>query len=519
MTIKSQFIYLKKDCIDFIKDARLKLTFWSTLICGLITYIYLITNNIYNHDGIYLNPTGYGFGLGVGRWLLEILGSFSTKLQIDYYIPVYKIGLGLVFIVIASLYLVRLLDIKNKYLCACVGPILAVFPSIVGAMLHGFTAHYYMLGLLFAVSSVYYASRKGWLCTIISISLLLMSLGIYQAYLPVATSLLVIICIKNCLDNKNYKEILFMGIKCILILIASYIGYLICLNICLKVTGIAIYPSQGVEKMGVIQFDTILNQLISCYSELLNLPFINLLGVSSTIIIRACYLITYILIFIMSIIFIINAFVKKKNLGSAFIYILLLFIFPIVALFINIMINSNTNKHTLMLSGIMSVFYLLIILAEWVFQNIKSKLTLVLSVLVLFCTIANFSFQANGNYTRLHYLNKHVEFYYSNLISRVISSDNYSRDLEIILVGSTLNDSNIIDSWDPEIFNNMGSTMGINIYSKNNIILNILGYKTRTISIDSDEYKLYEDTISKLSTYPLDNSIEVVGDVVLVRLE
>lgn len=49
-----------------ISNTNAKATFYIVLSWGIITYLYILTNNIYNHDNILFTPNEFGEGIGTG---------------------------------------------------------------------------------------------------------------------------------------------------------------------------------------------------------------------------------------------------------------------------------------------------------------------------------------------------------------------------------------------------------------------------------------------------------------------
>ena len=51
----------------------------AALVCGVIAHSFALFNSIHNYDDILQQPTGYGAGITLGRWLLTVLGDFFHK--------------------------------------------------------------------------------------------------------------------------------------------------------------------------------------------------------------------------------------------------------------------------------------------------------------------------------------------------------------------------------------------------------------------------------------------------------
>ena len=80
------------------------------------------------------------------------------------------------------------------------------------------------------------------------------SLGIYQAYVPITISLMVILSLRNNLSEKSESlNIIKQGIKYVVTLILGIIVYYIFLKICLMAYNTQLNSYQGIDKMGAIK--------------------------------------------------------------------------------------------------------------------------------------------------------------------------------------------------------------------------------------------------------------------------
>ena len=88
--------------------------------------------------------------------------------------------------------LVELLQIRQKSYAVLLGALLIAFPAMASLFAYMFTAPYYMFAVLLMIVAVYTAVRYpyGYLPAIVIIAF---SMGIYQTYFGVATSLFVLI--------------------------------------------------------------------------------------------------------------------------------------------------------------------------------------------------------------------------------------------------------------------------------------------------------------------------------------
>ena len=118
-------------------------------------------------------------------------------------------------------------------MCVLWSGLFVAFPVVTSTMLYTFTVSYYAFAIFLAVLSVYLSLRGNkWL--FLSIPLAAFSVGIYQAYFPMMITLYLLVLIDKSINGKyNFKEILFLGLKYLGILIGSISLYFIILKLCL----------------------------------------------------------------------------------------------------------------------------------------------------------------------------------------------------------------------------------------------------------------------------------------------
>lgn len=157
--------------------------FFSALVFGLLAHMVPMTGDFPNHDGLgslYFNQDM----LSSGRWFLSIACGISSYFALPWLIGV----LSVLYIGIAAALTCSVLKIRNKYSAIVIGALMATFPALASTFAYVFTMDGYMLGLLMAVAAVYF-TKKFWFGWIGGAVLLALSLGTYQAYLPVAVIL------------------------------------------------------------------------------------------------------------------------------------------------------------------------------------------------------------------------------------------------------------------------------------------------------------------------------------------
>ncbi len=169
------------------------LAIWATFLFGFVVHLFSITNIIHNYDDVAVAIQGYGTGLTSGRWVLSLLGDFFLN-HFGLWNVSYLNSLAfLLLVALSASCVVRTFRINNKMSAILTGMLLICFPTATSTLFFKYTVAFYGLAIFLSVVTVYFADRgkMGWiilsgLCTAVS-------LGIYQAYLPVTISLMILL--------------------------------------------------------------------------------------------------------------------------------------------------------------------------------------------------------------------------------------------------------------------------------------------------------------------------------------
>lgn len=509
---------------SFVRNKNTIACFLSSIFWGMLSYIYLFTNNLNIFDNIAMTPGGYGTGTSSGRWFLQEFGNFVGEIWGNYNIPLF-IGLfSIIMLAVTSCIIIKIFEIKNKWNCILIGGITVVFPSVASTMLFTFTAGYYSLAIFFTVLGVFLINKYKAPAYLLGTLLFSFSLGIYQGYYPLTACIFMIILMQMCVNGKYaFKEVILKGIKFLSALLVGYILYRLLLEYFLHTSNINLSSYEGIDVMGKIDISLLPDQIKSIYKTLIKMPFSDYHAINGTRIIRYSFLGIYIISFISFLVLIKNNFKNEKFSLIGLLGVLIL-LFPIAVDSIVILV-PNGRIYTLMQMAFIGIFYLVIVLNDYNLEiNSSSYINRILSfsaVAIILVCILNYSWQSNVNYRATYYENRILENYYATMYTRIKSVDDYNQDMDVYFVGRAISDKTFKSRWAdlPFRYGGNGSHINTYSYSRAQTISNYLGYSYEEIDFESEIYKDNKELIEEMGKYPNSNSIKVIDNKVFIRIE
>ena len=216
----------------------------ATFFWGLLAHAYCFFANSFSHDS--LNEfhgaiLGNDIKLTSGRifvplyrdlfrndvtlpWLIGVLSLFWAGLAVFLVLQIFRVesrGLG---VLIAGIFVANV-----------------SFSATAATYIHDLDC--YMFSLLCAVSGVYLWKEKKW-GWILGAVLLMVSMGIYQSFLFVAASLVMMDCILNLLEGEPFAAVFSKGLKAVAMILLGGIGYYAAMKISRMFSGIALHTGE-----------------------------------------------------------------------------------------------------------------------------------------------------------------------------------------------------------------------------------------------------------------------------------
>ena len=427
-----------------LRDRRTQLSAAAFVLTALACYLYVLVGNINNYDNIVCTPEGYGTGLRSGRWMLTLLGDTVGHAMGNFNLPLFNGLLGLAFLGLACQFLWRALHLQKPWQCAVLTAITAAWPAAASAMLFSFTVHYYLFAVLLAAVAVWMADRRGWGWFVGASLTLACSIGVYQAYFPLAAALLVLRLLQQCLDSETpWKTVALRALRFVGVLAAAMVVYFLLLQLCLRLYHETLTAYRGINNMGKLNFAELPQMLVRCVRCFYLLPKTGYAFLTNSRLIRWAMWASLLL----SAVSLALAW-RDRDWKKIVTVVLLLAALPIAANGIFIM-APETATHTLMTYGVVTLFYLPLIVGDglrWRRDAVRRWVSL-LTCLCLAGASAGYAWFCNGCYRTNYYSNEIMASYYTSMLTRARSMEGYTPDLEIVFVGQYVEDPTLCDLW------------------------------------------------------------------------
>lgn len=492
-----------------------------SFLVGLFIHLFGLVNILNNHDDIWNQPMGYGAGITSGRWMLSILGIVSQKLGFGYNLPTVNGVLFLIFIAISAGIVISVLQIRSRVSASLVGAILAVFPSVTSVMFYKFTTVYYGIAVVLAVLAVWVLQKKKYGLPV-SVVCIACSLGIYQAYIPITITLMVLVLLKQTLSGEtDYRKMVLRGFYYCGSLILGVLLYFLILNGLIAIFHIELTDYQGINSMGRLSVAELPVLVVRAIRQFCKIPLEDYCSLANTGLLK----ISYAIVFGMSAITFGIVLIKLRQWWQIIaLGVLLFLLLPLAINFIVVMCPYG-YIHTLMVYAFALIPCIpLMLLERW--EDLYAKCGKLWTAcrgiicVVLVTMILCYGYYANVNYTAMYYANRQVENYLSGLVTQVRMTPGYDADKQWAFIGN-FSDPLLHSDWKWAMSYGGSSFTDelLNQYSRTSWINHYLGYQIPEASSGMVSELLKTDTVRDMPCWPDEGSIQIIGEVIVIKLE
>ncbi len=507
------------------------IAFLSTLICGLIIHFSMAANDFLTKDGIWNSIGGMHtsgkWEASLGRWGLHIVD--KTRLGV---INIYMIiALSLFFLALTSVLLCNMFKVQNKIVALCISLSIAAAPQLVNIFCDIYCADSYCISIFLATASIFLMFNKidskiDKLRIPLSIIFLAVSLGLYQASIGIATSLIMFLFFNMLKDNEPINTSIKKVFKSFIFVLCGSVLYYIIAILYMKYLGIKFASYGGADKLGFsTSIKNIPNNINKAYTFTYNYFFSNNV-VKNHVLHR--YLLWLIFFSLFVIVFILFA-IKNQGLDKKVIRLILMALcILIMPIFLATILFINPFYYPNLMISTPWMFVLPCILA--ISSNmIPRKMDLYFycnatSIFVSLIIIWSCMWQTGASYTALGMTCKQASTIAQNIYCKAIDLDDYSDKYPYYFVGSYLKNQGpkaavyntaiglSTESIDfPDDIGRMSTWAGFFKYTMG-ISINTKSEKQAQSIRDSEEFK-------SMPCYPMKGSVKVIDKTIVVKFD
>lgn len=499
----------------------IKWSFVSAIVLGLAAHLYMMTNKLPNHDDVF-HLFGCENGAGAGRWLLTTMiplhGSFSAPWMIGM--------LSLLALAGTVCLTTNLLCIHRLFAVVVTAALIVAFPAATATFSYLFLADAYFFALFLAAFAAYAVARMPIMGMPLGAIAIILSMGIYQSYFPVAAVLMVGALLFDCLEGEqSFFQIVWRGVKMVGTLALGILVYMAITRwIGARIGGLSDY--MGISSMGSISLSSLPTLLHECYSSYRDYFFDNALGWYFQFTHYCIYI-----AFICGAVLLVTLLLRRRvGFLRGLLALVLVLLYPLAGNIIHVMVGGGTI-HDLMIYGTAFVLVLPLALASFACEHademggVRRGLQTVMAWLVLVAmalTSYNYIVTDNKAYLKLEIGLEQIKAYSNRLISAIERIDGYSTAYPVVLVGAKNPDAMLATSPELEDLSLTGILdMGAfrMEYSYGSLLNDLMALPNMVMTEENAEVAAaIGDVRSFMPTYPAEGSVQIVNNYIVVRL-
>lgn len=489
-------------------------SFVFSFVFGLAAHMYRMVNWLPNWDSlVFRNDPQHMEPLG--RWFLAEASAISG----NYELPWLNGLLALLYLGTAAAVLCEIFDVRSRLSAAAIGAVTVTFPTVISTFTYCYVVDAYSLSFLFVCVAVYLLTKKKLTAAIPATVLLVLSLGIYQAYITAAIALLMCCLIKDLTTGKStVSETIKSALKYLVCGVLAFILYYAVNSAVLSLLQTGASDYQNISDTLALKEIDIKSAVVSAYYVFFKFFFDFSSGFN---------LYSALNIAIFAVLFIGYLTLAVKNLKNAAGYILslaLILLIPLgcTALYIA---NSELDYHNLMKMSYFIVYIYLILLYENlelapVLNAVKAWAVPVLCFMIVFSNTVT----ANIAYHKLQIAYERSYGILVRISDRIETLDGSENFKKILVVGKLKDSDAYSVDFPPDI---TGTTDGLILRHEDETV----GQSVVTSALNDycdmslefvfgDEAKALKSsqTVKDMPCWPSNGSVGAIGDTVVLKL-
>ncbi len=496
-----------------------KVPLLSCAIFGALAYMFAFTNKLVNHDDVFCLFTK-GETVTSGRWGLGLMDSIFPNFSMPWIYGVITIAL----IAVAVCLIIRILSIQSKLLQVLLAGSIVVFPSLIGTFGYMFTSSSYGVSFLLAVLAVWLAEKPSKWYAFPSIAILVLSLSIYQPYVSICAGLFLLILIRQLMLGEKPSAVVFRGVYYVAILLISMVLYYIATKVVLYITGNS-FNSYATHNLS-LSLSSILSGIGLAYSRFLCfLTEDYYVGLIPSHMSRLLHLFA---LAASALLLLIWGLHQQKKSAARFLLLALLIVLLPLAVNCMYLIVAEDAVHTLVLYGFISVYILMVLLADLCLPlamhgklaDLCRRLALDAVVLALAVILTVNVYTANEAYLNLYLRYENAYAFYTSLVADLKLMPEFSENTKLAVIGPYQNPDFYFDSERFEFTAHLTGVTGffVDSYSAERFLQYYLGVSIPFAAEEEIEAIQSTPEFEAMAVYPYYGSMAMFGDILVVKL-
>lgn len=396
-----------------------------------------------------------------------------------------------------------------------------VFPSLIGVFGYMFTSSSYGLSFLLAVLSVWLVCQNRKWLLIPALGCLVASVSIYQAYISIAASLLVLVLIRMLLIGEDPIPVLKKCIGYVLFLVAGLGSYYLATQVVLVLKNVSFneYAADSIS----FSVSHLLDGIRLAYLNFIRSFHLAHHRLMPTALSQTLH---FLLIAVIVVLLLLWGLTQKKPCILRF--LLLAVLIGILPLAINCMylITAEDSIHTLVLYSFIAIYILAAIVMEFWLERAASgklpelirRLALDGAALILAVVIGINVYVANTAYLNLQLRYENAYSFYTSLTAQIQQMPEFREGTKIAIAGNWQSPDFYTEQM--EFTDRLMGVKGFlpSDYSARYFMEYYIGFPAEFASAEEIESIRQTDVFQSMSIYPYYGSIQVIDNTIVVKL-
>jgi hypothetical protein len=491
-----------------------KLAFYSAIVIGFLTHMYVFTNMLPNHDGL-LNIYSAQLKFSLGRFFLSPFSGISSFFDLAWI----NGSLSILYLALTVVVLVELFELRKSISIVLTAGLIMTFPTIGSTFAYMFTADGYMMGFLLAVLAILMTKKYNFGFLPASV-LFYLSVGIYQANLSIVLIIVTVWFIRELVFREiDLKSIFQSLLRFVAMTTIGMASYMVTFKLYQSVFAGEVSQYQGINQVG-INFETMVQGLEKVQDATLDFFF---RGYVTNFPVNLFEVLNVLLIALILFALILSIIINKVYVSASRIFLTAgsVCILPVFA-FILYFISPDVIYHMLMYMALVFVYLLPIVVYDRLEKPILvNKGFSWVTVLTMFVIIFNFAIINN-----IAYFNMTLKYERSNalmirILDRIEQTPGYEDTTELAVIGrpqmETGEVSQAVIERIPKMTGAIGETFLAHPYHFTRMMANQFGTSINYISGKELDILKESEFVKEMETWPSQNAVRVAGDTVIIK--